>query len=181
MFDMKIHIGSLNPTKLNAAKNVFADHEQYSSAEIVGLDANVEEFGHPKTLEDTIKGARQRADAVFDNCDLAVGIESGLLVASGTRSGYIEATICVIFDGNRYATGMGPGFEWPHDVLELILSGKDGSQALKIAGKTEHEKIGIENGMYGILTDNRLDRTRANEIALMTALAQFTKPEIYAE
>lgn len=176
---MKIHLGSLNPTKLNATRNVFRDYERYRDAEVLGIDAGVEEFGHPKTIQETVEGAHRRAQAVFSDCDLSVGIESGLLVAPGTMSGYIETTICVVFDGSHYATGMGPGFEWPQDVLELILSGKDGSQALKITGKTTHEKVGKENGMYGILTDDRLDRTRANEIAIMSALAQFTKPEIY--
>ena len=174
-----IHIGSKNQTKIQAAKNIILSNDLFRGAEIVGSDVDVEEFGHPKTIEETIMGAKQRAKAAFKECVLSVGIESGLIVAPQTKAGYLETTACALYDGEQFAIGMAPAFEWPPKVTKMILDGLDGSQAFKATGLTEHEKIGAAEGAIHVLTHGKINRTKLNELAITMALLQFENPDNY--
>ncbi len=175
----EIHVGSKNETKIHAAENVFAINDAFTGATIVGIDVEVEEFGHPKTITETIRGAKERARLAFDGSDLAVGLESGLLEAPGTETGYLETTACALYDGHRYAIGLAPSFEWPKAVLQLILDGRDGSQAFKEAGLTDHVKLGTTEGAVHTLTHGAINRTKLNELAIVMALAQLQNPGHY--
>lgn len=174
-----IHVGSKNPTKIQAAKNVLGSHKLFEAAEIIGIDVTVEEFGHPKSIEETISGARDRAIAAFDGSILSVGLESGLIEAPATKAGYLEATACVLYDGAQYATGISPSFEWPPEMTKLILGGLDGSQAFRVIGLTAHEKIGEAEGSIYTLTHGKINRTNLNELAIIMALLQFENPDYY--
>lgn len=179
LFMVKIHVGSINQNKIQATQNVLTAQEMYRGATVVGVDVSVEEFGHPKNIEETIKGAKNRALAAYEGSDLAVGLESGLIVAPNTKTGYLETTACAIYDGHDYSVGLSPAFEWPKNVLKLILSGHDGSQAFKMAGLTDYEKVGTANGAIHMLTHGAVDRTKLNELAMAMALIQLQNPEHY--
>lgn len=175
----EIHVGSKNQTKIQAAENVLAANDVYKGAIIAGVDVDIEEFGHPKTITGTIRGAKERARLAFEGSDLAVGLEGGLLEAPETQTGYLETTVCALYDGQRYAIGMGPSFEWPKEVLRLILDGRDGSQAFKEVGLTDNAKIGAAEGAIHTLTRGAINRTRLNELAIMMALVQLQNAEHY--
>ncbi len=176
---MKIHVGSKNPTKIAGVENVVKQSEMFKDAKVVGVDASVEEFGHPKTLDDTIQGAKDRALAVHSGADYSVGLESGLFTSNDTKSGYLETTVCAIYDGNDFHIGMGPSFEWPKKMIELILDGQDGSQAFKSLGLTEHEKVGTKEGGIHVLSFGKVNRTNLNELAFAMALIQLENPDHY--
>lgn len=176
---MLIHVGSKNPTKINGVKNILAKSEEYKDAEIVGIDAKVEEFGHPKTLEETITGAKERAKNVFNGAKLGFGIESGLFPVESAKSGYLETTVCAIYDGEQFHLGIAPAFEWPKGMTELILAGQDGSQAFKAMGLTSHEKIGTAKGAIFELTQGKIDRTKLNELAVTMSLIHLENPDLY--
>ena len=175
----EIHVGSKNVTKIQATENIFGSNELFKDVAVTGVDVDVEEFGHPKTIAETIRGAKDRARAAFKGADLAVGLESGLYLAPETSTGYLETTACAIYNGERYAIGTAPSFEWPPEVLKLILSGLDGSRAFKEIGLTDHEKIGTAEGAIHILTHGGMDRVKLNELAIMMALMQLQNPEHY--
>ena len=59
------------------------------------------------------------------------------------------------------------------------MQGRDGSQALKEVGITEHPKIGTEVGGIHPLSKGRMDRTEYNKIAIMMALLHLENPEHY--
>lgn len=174
-----IHVGSKNQTKIRAAENILLGNKLFEGAEVKGVDVDVEEFGHPKTIEETIQGARERARVAFAGSVLGVGIESGLVVAPGTMSGYLETTACALYDGEQYAVGLSPSFEWPPKMTEMILGGLDGSQAFKAMGLTEHDKIGNAEGAIHLLSNGAINRTNLNEYAIMMALVQYQNPELY--
>lgn len=176
---MKINVGSLNPTKLIAVRNITVAHDLFKDATVDGIEVEVEEFGHPKSLQETIAGAQQRAEKAFVNCSYGVGLESGLFEATGTKSGYFETTACSIFDGENHHIGMGPSFEWPVAMVKLILDGLDGSQAFKKIGLTNHEKIGVAEGGIYILTNGKINRVKLNELAFTMALLQLENPKHY--
>jgi inosine/xanthosine triphosphatase len=176
---MKIHVGSKNPTKLQAVKNLLNNHAIFGISEIIAIDPQVEEFGHPKTLDETIAGAKKRAKSVFDGSELSVGIESGLFEVKDAKTGYMETTICALYDGSTFHIGMGPSFEWPKEMIKLILSGKDGSQAFKALGLTSHDKIGTSHGGIHVLTHAKVNRTELNELALQMALIHIENRKLY--
>lgn len=154
-------------------------HDFLCGAEVSGVGVKVEEFGHPKTMEETIAGAKSRAQQAFKDCKYSFGIESGLMEAGGTKSGYMEFTACAIYDGKNYHVGFSPAFEWPREVTKMILNGLDGSQAWKKAGFTENEKIGEAEGAVHHLTGGKMNRTELSEQAAMMALVHLQHPEHY--
>lgn len=176
---MNIKVGSKNPTKLQAVRNSVDNHTLFINAVVEGVEVNVEEFGHPKSLEDTIKGAKERAYESFKDCDYSFGIESGMFPSKDAKSGYFETTMCAIYDGKDYHLGVSPSFEWPIEMIDLILSGKDGSQAFKEIGLTQHEKIGVAEGGISILTHGKINRVKLNELAITMALIHLENPKHY--
>lgn len=179
IYIMKINVGSNNPTKVTAVRNIAAKHVEFKDAAVIGLGVDIEEFGHPKSLSETIAGARQRAEKAFTDCSYSVGLESGLFEAPETKSGYFETTACSIFDGQRHHVGLGPSFEWPVEMVKLILKGLDGSQAFKKIGLTTHDKIGVAEGGISILTKGKVNRIKLNELAFTMALLQLENPKHY--
>ncbi|HVS78839.1 MAG TPA: DUF84 family protein [Candidatus Saccharimonadales bacterium] len=176
---MKINVGSMNPTKVTAVRNIAAGHELLDGAEVKGIEVDIEEFGHPKSLQDTIEGAKARAKMAFKDCELSVGLESGLMKAVPSKTGYFETTACAIYDGKDFYLGLAPSFEWPPEMVKLILQGMDGSQAFKHLGLTDHKKIGTAEGVIHVLTHGKINRVKLNELAFIMALLQLENPRLY--
>jgi len=176
---MKIGIGSKNKTKINAVVEVLHDCPMFDSAEIEGVDVQVEQFGHPKSLDETVAGAVDRAKQAYVNHDFGFGIEGGLMKVPQTKSGYMEVAVCAIYDGKQIHLGLSQACEWPKKVLEKILDGLDGSQAMKAVGLTQHDKLGEHEGLVGILTKGRTNRTEFNKGAVVMALMHLENPEHY--
>ena len=177
---MKIKVGSKNPVKVGAVEELAPAYPMLVGAEVIGIDVPVEVFGHPKTLEETISGAIERAKTCFTECDYSFGIESGLMAVPHSKSGYMEITACAIYDGKNFHLGLSSAFEWPKKVADLIINkGLDGSQAVKLAGLTTHEKIGKAEGVISILTKGRLNRKEYTKQAVVMALTHLENPELF--
>ncbi len=176
---MKIGIGSKNKTKVNAVAEVLRDYPMFNGAEIVGVDVQIEQFGHPKSIDETVAGAVNRAKQAYENNDYGFGIESGLMLVPQTKSGYMEVAVCAIYDGKQIHMGLSQAYEWPKKVLDKILEGLDGSQAMKATGLTQHEKLGEHEGFVGIFAKGRTNRTEYNKGAVVMALMHLENPEHY--
>lgn len=179
---MVIHIGSKNKTKIQAVHDAVALYQNlFPNPEIVGIDISVEQFGHPKSLQETIEGAMTRAQKAYDKCDISIGLEGGLIEVPYTKSGFMEIGACAIYDGNNFHLGLSPAFEWPTEVTKLILSGKaDASKAFKLLGYTKYEKLGaIEGGAVGVLTTGRLTREDFTKYSIIMALIQLERSAYY--
>jgi len=97
---MMVKVGSHNPVKVQATKNVldkiYGDLEVYPTE----VDSNVPD--QPIGLDQTIEGTINRAkEAYSQGCDLGVGIESGLLKTPHTITGYVDLQWCSIYDGKK--------------------------------------------------------------------------------
>lgn len=179
---MQIHVGSKNQTKVQAVHDALKLYPKlFPNPQITGIDVNVELFGHPKNLNETIEGAIDRAKQSFKNCDYSFGIEGGLMHVPHTKLGYMETGVCAIYDGKNIYLGLGPAYEWPHQVTQKILSGEaDGSQAFKQLGYTHHEKLGaVQGGITGMLTKGRLTREDFTKYSIIMAIIQIENPEFY--
>ena len=177
---MKIGMGSKNKTKIDALRTLLKHYPLFKGAKVVGVDVEIEEFGHPKNLEETVEGAMERALQAYEGYDYGFGIEGGLMEVPHTKTGYMEVAVCAIYDGRKIHLGLGPALEWPTKVVDAILNkGLDGSQAMKAAGYTTQEKFGEEEGLVGVLTKGKMNRTDFNRYAIMMALTHLENPEYF--
>ncbi len=177
---MKIGVGSKNKTKVDAVEQILRDYPMFADAKVEGVAVHIEQFGHPKSLAETVAGAVDRAKQACVGHDYGFGIESGLMAVPQTKSGYMEVAVCAIFDGKQVHMGLSQAYEWPKKVLDGILNqGLDGSQAMKAAGLTQHEKLGEHEGFVGVFAKGRTNRTEYNKGAVVMALMHLENPEHY--
>ncbi len=182
---MVIAVGSTNPVKVQAVTEVAQSYSNLAGAEILAYEVSSEVASEPLSLAETIQGAKSRAKNAFvasGSCQYSFGIESGLLEAPGTQSGYLETTVCCVYDGLHYYTGLSLGVEIPPQLLHLVLEKKmDLGQACYHSGITSKSNLGASEGLIGLLTRGRIDRLRATKICIMTALIQLENSQWYTE
>lgn len=180
---MKIAIGTTNIVKVQAVEEVIEDYPHLSNAEIIPVSVPSEISEQPMSLEEIITGAKNRAKNAFaacDGCTYSFGIESGLFQAVGTQSGYLEACICIIYDGTNFHTGLSCGFEIPTEILKLVVDHKmDLSQACFESGFSANAKLGAAEGIIGLLTKGRIVRKEYTKQCVKTALIQIENANLY--
>jgi inosine/xanthosine triphosphatase len=169
---IKIKVGSVNKAKLEAVSELLLDYSHLKDSVVEGISVSSDVSDQPKTLDETIIGASNRARHAFVECNYSIGLESGLMVVPNTKSGYMDVCVCAIYDGKEFHLGLSSAWEFPDKkVMELIINeGLDMSQAINKAGMTNDPKIGSNAGAIGILTKGRVDRKEYTKQALRMAL-----------
>lgn len=170
---MRINVGSKNPVKLAAIREVMGPRFPKASFEPVAVSSDVSD--QPVGFEETLQGAMNRARAAFAlSCDLAVALESGLVPVPLTCTGYMNLTACAIFDGKEMFLGLGPAFELPDAVTRLVVEdGLELDPAVRQAGLTENPRIGYSQGIIGILSQGRVTRADYSRPAVSMALVRM--------
>jgi inosine/xanthosine triphosphatase len=167
----KIRVGSANPSKIEAVREILLDYSHLKDFVVAGFEVRSGVSDQPKSLEETIRGAMNRSKGAFDDCSYSFGIESGLMQVPNTKSGYMDVCVCSIFDGREYHLGLSSAWEAPKQVMELMLQkGLNMSDAAYHAGFTENPNVGAAEGLIGIMTKGRLDRKKYTKEAIRTAL-----------
>lgn len=159
---MRINVGSANPIKILAVRDFLWEHGVFPYIEVKGVKVESEVSQQPKTLRETVIGARCRAKNAFQNCDLSFGLEDGLMeIPAGflSKTGYANVCVCAIYDGNEYYPGFSSAYEHPKEAIK-----PDG---------------GSREGPVGILTRGLYNRTDNIKGAIRMALIQFDHPELY--
>ncbi len=173
---MKVIVGSTNPIKVSAVQEMVVLYPHLAGAEVSGMEAASGVADQPKSLEETVQGAVNRAKGAFSNCDFSFGIESGLMAVPNTKSGFMDVCVCAIYDGREYHLGLSSAWEAPKQVMEHMLKdGLDMNQAAFKAGLTQDPKVGSAEGMVGIMTKGRLTRKEYTKEAIRTALIHLEK------
>lgn len=177
---MKINVGSKNKVKVDAIREVIQDYEFLAKAEVASLEAPSGVADQPKSLEETVRGAMNRARKAFKGCDYSVGIEAGLMKVPNTKTEYMNATMCAIYDGEKYHLGMASAFEYPKEVTRLVVEeGLDINDAFYRAGLTKDSRVGATEGAIGILTKGRLPRKEYTKQAISMALIHLENSKLY--
>ncbi|MFA7315375.1 MAG: inosine/xanthosine triphosphatase [Candidatus Paceibacterota bacterium] len=177
---MKVIIASKNPNKISAVEEVLRESESFPELEILGnaVPSGVSE--QPISLEETIRGAIQRAQSAYGDCMYSVGIESGLMEVPYTKSGYMNICVCVIHDGSVNHIGISSAFEMPTETTKLAL--KEGimlDTAFKKLGHTDDDRIGYSGGISEIITKGRSNRKEYAKEAVRMALIHIENPDLY--
>lgn len=175
----RFRLGSMNPIKKKALAEALLECKRFSKIEILSFDADSGVSSQPMGFEDTLLGARNRASASWSaDFSFGVGIESGIIPVPLTKSGYMNLTSCVFFDGKEFFTGLGPAFELPEAVVKCILEEKmELDSAIKAAGLSNNPRIGYSEGLIGLLTKNVITRMHYTKPAIHMALATIPHAE----
>ncbi|MBI2452567.1 inosine/xanthosine triphosphatase [Candidatus Pacearchaeota archaeon] len=178
---MIICVGSKNPVKVSAVKEVIGDYFLRDSA-LYGVEVDSGVSKEPMSLEETVNGAANRARKAFEMqyCDYGFGIESGLMPVPMSRSGYVDICACMIFDGFRTSLGLSCAFEFPQLVIDIIKKDKvDANEAFFRSGLTDDKELGYGSGAIGLLTNGRVTRIDYTKQAIQMALIQVEKRALY--
>lgn len=177
---MRIGVGSTNPVKVQAVRELASEYDLLREADIISFDVASQVSDQPKSIEETVRGAKNRAKAAFEGCDLGFGLESGLIEVPGTKTGMLDCGVCAIYNGEDFAIGISSAFECPPKVMKLVRDkGYDLNQAFLKAGLTENPKIGSGEGAVGLLTRGRVTRLIYTKQSIVMAMIHLENAKLY--
>lgn len=171
---MLIPIGSTNRVKVAAVMSCLQRYE-----EIIPNPAFLEVVvpplysGQPLSLVEIMDGAAHRAKQAFrtNTPCFSFGIESGLFPVPHTRTGYMDITACIIYDGKEEYSGLSSAFEQPEEVTRHAVEKRiEISEGWRACGFTEARKIGEEQGSIYEVSCGRIDRMAYTQEAIFHAL-----------
>ena len=165
-----VAVGSLNPVKISAARDVIA-----RLAADVRVDGVAVPSGVPDQLwgdDETIRGAVARARAARDalDADWGVGIEGGVIDAG---DGVVRTCAWAAIVSRSGAVGVGGSLsmELPPRVAVLVRGGMELGHAMDAVTGEHNVKQGL--GAVGILTRGLVSRQGAYETLVAYAMAPF--------
>ncbi len=170
-----VAVGSTNPVKIAAVRAVLGPLAPHAVFEGVGVASNVAD--QPFGDEDTIRGARTRAEAarVALDADLGVGIEGGCVeTTDGMRT---CAWAAAVDRDGVHGTGGSLAMPLPASVARDIRAGAELGHAMDALVQQHNTKHGA--GAVGILTGGLVDRQRAYEVLVTYAVAPWLTPEYW--
>jgi inosine/xanthosine triphosphatase len=174
-----ILIASKNPVKVQATLNGFQRMFPEERFQIQSTPATSGVGDQPRSDEETLLGATNRAKNAARNHPQAnfwVGIEGGIQETNGEMTAFAWV---VIYDGILLGKSRTGTFFLPPRVSSLVHQGVELGEADDIIFQRENSKQ--ENGAIGILTANVIDRTGLYEQAVILALLPFKNPSLYPE
>lgn len=90
-------------------------------------------------------------------------------------TGYMDTSICAIYDGKNYYIGFSPSFEYPQTVVDRVLKGEELGYMEDIFGSTAKGR----KGAIGVLTNGRIYRDELEENAVIMALTKIVSKDVY--
>ena len=187
MAKVMIAVGSARKPKLAAVREVMADLlPSATDIEIVGVQVESGVNHTPLSCQESMRGARQRADALYKiaqqegkQWNYFVGMEGGLdsVLENGERRVFLESW-AYVSDGTRGHFGRSGAIELPAELAEQVfVRGTELSVAIdQFAGEAG---IRDAQGAWGILSANKITRQEAFRVALIAAFAPFFNRQIY--
>ena len=185
-----IAVGSARKPKLAAVHEAIAALADTLAAgaaiEIVGVEVESGVSHTPLSREESMRGARQRAETLQKMAQEAakpwnyfVGLEGGLdsVMENDERRVFLESW-AYVSDGTRGYFGRSGAVELPEALAEeVFVKGTDLSIAIdQFAGEAG---IRDAQGAWGVLSANKITRQEAFRVALIAAFAPFFNSSAY--
>jgi len=166
---MKFMIGSTNPAKVNAVKEVLAIHfPQALLAEIeVGSGVSDQPFGDDETrlgaINRALRAAGTKAGAI------GIGLEGGVRILEG------QMYLCnwgalTLPDGTRFTAG-GAQIPLPKEIADELMAGKELGPVVDTYFKSSG--IRMKEGAIGMLTANAVKRDELFVHILQLLVGQY--------
>lgn len=172
-----VAVGSRNPVKLAAVRAVLSPlAAEVLRVEGIAVASTVRD--QPWGDEETIRGARARADAARAalDADLGVGLEGGVVEETGGALRTCAWAVIVDRDG-RAGTGGSLAMPLPPTVAAALRGGAELGHAIDDLTRRSNTKHG--EGAVGVLTGGLIDRQRAYEVLVTYALAPWLAGEYW--
>ena len=174
---MQIAIGSTNPVKIRAVKNVA--RKIFPNAEFVAREVPSGVPGQPRGDKQTRRGAVNRARAVrkATRADWGVGLEAGIVE---NEFGAMTCAWCAIVDRRRrVGIGGSTNMLLPDEVAARVKAGAELGDAMDAFARIKNVKHKM--GAIGVLTRGLSNRQRAYEYVLTLAVVRFLWREEYGK
>ena len=174
----KIAIASKNPVKIKATLDGFTKMFPDDQFEIEGFSVSSDVSDQPQSDSETFSGALNRVNNVYKEnpeADFFIGIESGVMERNSNLENF--AWIAIKSKNGNVSESRTGTFLLPPKVSELIKTGKELGEANDIVFNKKNSKQ--DNGAVGILTDNKIDRTKFYSEAIVLALIPFKNKDLY--
>jgi inosine/xanthosine triphosphatase len=177
---MKVLVGSVNPVKIEAAREALAKY--FENVEVVGIAAESGVADQPMD-DETYLGAENRAAEMLRineekdlGADLVIGIEGGITKIHSRWFAF--GAICVMDRRERIGFGASPHIQLPDAMVKPLLDGKELGDVTDIFAGEKDTKKG--RGAVGFLTNDRMNRKEFYVPAIVVALAPFVNEKAYA-
>ena len=181
----EVKVGSRNEPKLAAVRDALRAYAPGARVAGVAVASGVPE--QPVGLDEIIRGARNRAVLAgkSDACDLAVGIEDGLIELpdgeSAPGTAHVNLGCAAVTDGRRISLGFSSGFAYPPACGRRAVDERAPIGALFDDLWRERRGGPSDRGMgnVGRLTLGVLPRAEYARHAVLCALVAFLHPDLY--
>ena len=173
---MQIVVGSQNPVKLEATRQAFNLYFDDFEVIPVAVESGIHPF--PISQQETLTGALNRARKASTSHPLAayaVGIESGLMVIDDH---YFVQAFAAVMKNSAIGFGASVAFEVSSNFVAAIDPTTDKSKQT-IDQLLKRSNLFQREGVVGVLTQNRLNRTQILRNAVICALPQFLQPQYF--
>ncbi len=176
---MEVLVGSENPVKIEAAREVFSKY--FGRVKVTGSGVSSKVSAQP-IGEEAFEGAKNRALELKKlneeknlRADFFVGIEGGIIKLYSRW--FALGVGCVIDNQGRIGYGVSPYFELPESIVEQLLSDSELGEVMEqISGR---DNIRQKEGAIGILSKGIMDRKDLYIHCLIVALVPFLNNELY--
>ncbi len=174
---MKVTVGSTNPAKVEAVREILQDYPYLMDAEIVGVEVSSGVPDQPTSFEEVTGGAVNRAKEAFIDCDYSIGLEAGFVCVPNAKSGYMNVSACAIHDGTDTHLGLSSAFETPdREIMRLVVEdGLNFAEAANRTGLDSDPELGKKSGVIGALTGGKINRKEYVQQSLQMALIHIDK------
>lgn len=182
----RVLVGTFNEPKIEAVRSAFAAYREGVRVEGVAVESGVPE--QPVGFDEIVAGARNRARGAHASgpCNLAVGIEDGLVEIPGVAAPALNIGAAVVTDGRRDSVGLSSGFAYPPGCLTAAMAERvpigDLFDVLwrDHGGEAGSAPSGRSVGNIGKLSLGALQRSEYGRHAVLCALLGFLHPSLYA-
>ena len=168
-----VAVGSRNRAKVEGVRRAFTHF--FKGVELKELDLTARLKIQPMSLDETVKGARQRAEFAIKemSADFGVGVEAGIirLVEESEGHGFfLNVQIAAIVDSARHLSfGSSSGFPIPTKLVAALED--EGAELDKYARElTGAKRISEEHGVVYHLSKRRLSRVEMTDQCVSMAL-----------
>jgi inosine/xanthosine triphosphatase len=173
----KVVIASQNPVKAEAVRGGFQRLFPRLTIEILSVDSDSQVSVQPRSDEETIRGASNRAEDAarqVPEADYWVGIEGGIQDDGHGMSAFAWVVVKSATMTGKARSGT---FYLPTRIADLIRQGRELGEADDIVFEQDNSKQ--KDGAIGLLTGNVINRTALYEHGVILALLPFKNKALY--
>jgi len=172
---MRIAVGTLNPAKIEAVKR--AATQLWPGAEVIAVEADSGVSDQPRSDEEAIRGALNRARASLGatGADLGLGLE-GCTIDS-PHGMFLTGWVAAVDRTGTQGLGNGGALLLPEAVARRVRDGEELGPVMDAFTGESNTKQKL--GAVGFLTGGLVSRTEAFERSVLFACSKFHRPELY--